>query len=60
AELRHVEWPGRFGRVVIEDLVEQEEGMVALAYHAPSVAEQLDTTAEELRAVLEGRSGVVM
>jgi hypothetical protein len=60
AELRRVEWPGRFGRVVIDDLVEQEEGMVALAYHAPSVAEQLDTTSEELRVVLEGLAGVVM
>jgi hypothetical protein len=60
AELGRVEWPGLFGPVVIEGLAEQEESVVALTYHAPSVAERLDTTAEELRAVLERLSGVVM
>jgi hypothetical protein len=59
-ELGRVEWPGRYGRVVIEDLREQEESVVAITDHAPSVAAQLDTTAEELRAVLERLSGVVM
>jgi hypothetical protein len=60
AELARLEWPGLFGSVVIEGLAEQEESVVALTYHAPTVAERLDTTAEELRAVLEGVSGVVM
>ena len=60
AELARVEWPGLFGPVVIEGLAEQEQAVVALTYHAPSVAERLDTTAEELRAVLEGLECVVM
>ncbi|WNG33081.1 hypothetical protein F0U61_05180 [Archangium violaceum] len=60
AELGRLAWPGRFGRVVIEDFAEEPESVVALTYHAPSVAERLDTTAEELRAVLEGLACVVM
>ncbi|HYO59964.1 hypothetical protein [Archangium sp.] len=60
AELTRVEWPGHFGPVVIDGLAEQEESVVALTYHAPSVAERLGTTAEELQAVLERLSGVVM
>jgi hypothetical protein len=60
AELARVEWPGRYGPVVIEGLAEQEERVVAITDHAPSVAARLGTTAEELRAVLERLSGVVM
>ena len=60
AELARVEWPGRFGSVVIEGLAKQEESIVALTEHAPSVAAQLGTTTEDLRAVLERLSGVVM
>ena len=60
AELARLEWPGLFGPVVIEGLAEQEASVVALTYHAPTVAERLDTTAEELRTVLERISGVVM
>jgi hypothetical protein len=60
AELARVEWPGRFGRIVIEDLQEQEESIVAVTDHAPTLAERLGFTAEELRAVLEKIPGVVM
>jgi hypothetical protein len=60
AELARAEWPGGFGPVVIESLAEEEASVVALTYHAPSVAERLDTTAEALRAVLERLPGVVM
>jgi hypothetical protein len=60
AELARREWPGRYGSVVIEGLRKQEEGIVALTDHAPSVAAQLGTTAEELQAALEGLEGVVM
>ena len=60
AELGGLEWPGRFGGVVVEDLAEEDESVVAVTWHAPSVAERLDTTAEELRAVLEGLACVVM
>ena len=60
AELAREAWPGSFGPVIIEGLQGQEASVVALAYHAPSVAERRGTTAEELRAVLERVPGVVM
>lgn len=60
AELARETWPGSFGPVIIEGLAGQEASVVALTYHAPSVAERRDTTAEELRAVLERVPGVVM
>ena len=60
AELAREVWPGRFGPVTIEGLPGQEAAVVALTYHAPSVAERQGTTAEELRAVLERVPGVVM
>ncbi len=60
AELARREWPGRYGSVVIEGLRKQEESIVALTDHAPSVAAQLGTTAEELQAALEGLEGVIM
>jgi hypothetical protein len=46
--------------VIIEDLPGQEASVVALTYHAPSVAERRGTTAEELRSVLERLPGIVM
>ncbi|OJH36617.1 hypothetical protein [Cystobacter ferrugineus] len=52
-ELRGVPWPGRFGRIVIEHLHTQPAPTRALTYHAPSIAKELDTTEEELRAVIE-------
>ncbi|QRK11187.1 hypothetical protein JQX13_14590 [Archangium violaceum] len=52
-ELNSVQWPGRFGRVIIEDLHTEPVPTRALTYHAPSVAERMETTAEELRAVIE-------
>jgi len=60
AELGRLEWPGRFGRVIIDNLAGQPETSVAETHHAPTVAKLLDTTAEELRAVLEGLACVVM
>jgi hypothetical protein len=59
-ELARSKWPGLFGPVIVEGLLEQEESVVAVSYHAPSIAERLDTTAEDLRAVLETLPGVVM
>ncbi|WNG43640.1 pentapeptide repeat-containing protein [Archangium minus] len=52
-ELNSVQWPGRFGRVIIEELHTQPTPTRALTYHAPSVASRQETTEEELRAVLE-------
>ncbi|MGZ3458366.1 MAG: hypothetical protein ACXU86_07640 [Archangium sp.] len=59
AELGRHEWPGRFGNL-IEGLAKIPDGTVAVTWHAPTVAEKLGTTAEELRAALERVPGVVM
>ena len=59
AELGRHEWPGRFG-ILIEGLAKNPEGTVAETWHAPTVAERLDTTVEELHAALERVPGVVM
>jgi hypothetical protein len=60
AELRQNAWPGRVGRVTIEVVCESPTGTVAVTWHAPTVAEKMDTTVEELRAALERVPGVVM
>jgi hypothetical protein len=52
-ELLSAEWPGRFGLVVLKDVANDPPGTTALTYHAPSVAKRMDTTPEELRAVIE-------
>jgi hypothetical protein len=59
AELGRYEWPGRFGNL-IERLATIPEGTVAVTWHAPTVAERMDTTVEELRAALEKAPWVVM
>jgi hypothetical protein len=59
-ELRRHEWPGLFGQVIIKGLAKEPEGVVAETWHAPTIAEKLDTTAEELRAVMERLPCVVM
>jgi hypothetical protein len=60
AELGRREWLGLFGQVVIKGLAEEPEGVVAVTWHAPTIAEKLDTTAEEFRPVLERLPSVVM
>jgi hypothetical protein len=60
AELGRLEWPGLFGRVVVEGLGRQPASAVALTYHAPSVAKRLETTAEELRTVLDRLDCILM
>jgi len=52
-KLRSVEWPGIFGRIVIEDLHNDPVSTVAVTFHAPSIAKRNETTAEALRAVIE-------
>jgi hypothetical protein len=52
-ELCRVKWPGRIGRVLMEDLHAQPARTQALTEHAPSLAKQLGTTPEEIRAVIE-------
>jgi len=51
--LNSVPWPGRFGRVVIDDLADDPAGTRALTCFAPSEAKRYDTTPEALQAVLE-------
>ena len=58
-ELGRHEWPGRF-RILIEGLAKSPEGTVAETWHAPTIAEKLDMTAEEVRAALEKVPWVVM
>ncbi|WP_233261904.1 pentapeptide repeat-containing protein [Vitiosangium sp. GDMCC 1.1324] len=58
-ELNSVEWPGLFGSVVVKNLHTDPPSTVALTYHAPSVAKRFETTAEELKAVLEKLDGIV-
>ncbi|ATB44240.1 hypothetical protein CYFUS_009727 [Cystobacter fuscus] len=53
SELSSVRWPGRFGRVTVEELHTQPAPTKSLTYHAPSVAKRMETTPEELRAVIE-------
>jgi len=53
AELRDAQWPDLFGRVVIDKLPKQPPRTMALTEHAPTVARQLETTPEELKAVIE-------
>jgi hypothetical protein len=52
-ELRSVKWPGRFGSVVVDELHTQPPRTTALTEHSFTLAKQLDTTPEELRAVVE-------
>jgi hypothetical protein len=60
AELARHAWPGLVGQVTIKVVCESHKGTVAVTWHAPTVAEKLDTTVEELRAALEGVPGVVL
>jgi hypothetical protein len=52
-ELRRGKWPGMFGSVVVDELHGQPPSTVALTKYAPAVAKKLETTPEELRAVIE-------
>ncbi|HEX5749623.1 MAG TPA: hypothetical protein VFZ09_25560 [Archangium sp.] len=52
-QLNSIEWPGRFGLVVIEDLHTRPPSTRAITYHAPSIARRFETTPEALRAVVE-------
>jgi hypothetical protein len=52
-ELRSVKWPGLFGRITVDELHTQPAPTRSLTYHAPSIAKRMETTEEELRAVIE-------
>jgi uncharacterized protein YjbI with pentapeptide repeats len=53
AELRGARWPELFGGVVIDKFHRQPPRTSALTEHAPTIARQLDTTPEELKAAIE-------
>jgi hypothetical protein len=52
-ELLRVKWPGIFGDVVVNGIYKDPPTTMALTYHAPSIAKRMETTPEELRAVIE-------
>jgi hypothetical protein len=58
-ELGQQAWPGSFGSV-IKVVCDAPEGTVASTWHAPTVAESMDTTVEELRAALARGPWVLM
>jgi hypothetical protein len=51
-ELLRVKWPGRIGRVVIEDLHNHPPSTRALSFYAPAEAKRLAAPEEELRAII--------
>ncbi|OJH36589.1 pentapeptide repeat-containing protein [Cystobacter ferrugineus] len=51
--LRSATWPGRFGRIVIDDLANYPAGTRALTFYAPFQAKHFDITPEALQAVLQ-------
>lgn len=52
-ELKSVEWPGIFGPVVINKLDTKPYTTEALTYYAPTLAKEMETTPEALKAVIE-------
>lgn len=59
-ELRRVKWPGIFGEVVVAELAGEPRSTTGLTLYAPSVAKRMETTAEELRAVLKTIDCIVL
>ncbi|MCY1080975.1 hypothetical protein [Archangium lansingense] len=53
SELSRVKWPGRFGRVVVENLHKRPSATRSLTEYAPTIARQFETTPEEIKAVIE-------
>ncbi|WNG43031.1 hypothetical protein F0U60_02185 [Archangium minus] len=52
-ELRSVKWPGLVGDVIVDDLHTHPPQTRALTYYAPVLAERLEASLEEIRAVIE-------
>ncbi|HEX8825845.1 MAG TPA: pentapeptide repeat-containing protein [Archangium sp.] len=52
-ELNSVQWPGRFGAVVVENLSTEPPSTVAMTFFAPLMAKRFGTTEEELKAAIE-------
>ncbi|MCY1073553.1 hypothetical protein [Archangium lansingense] len=52
-ELRSVKWPGVHGDIIPDTLLQNPPATSALTYYAPAAARLLETTPEELKAVIE-------
>ncbi|EPX64094.1 hypothetical protein D187_005227 [Cystobacter fuscus DSM 2262] len=52
-ELRGAKWPGLVGDVLVGDLHAHPAPTRALTYYAPTLVERLESTPEQLRAVIE-------
>jgi hypothetical protein len=52
-ELRSVQWPGRFGQAVVENLHKNPPSTVAETFYAPADAKAFGFAAEELKPILE-------
>jgi hypothetical protein len=52
-ELRSVKWPGVYGEIIPDTLHKHPPSTKALTYYAPSIAKLLETTPDEIRAVIE-------
>ena len=53
SELRGLTWPGPMGELIRDMLPKHPPGTRALTYYAPSAAKLVQTTPEEVRAVIE-------
>lgn len=51
-ELNRVDWPGRIGPIIIEDLHTEPPDTRAVTLLAPALAKRYDTTEEDLRAAI--------
>ncbi|MFY0582462.1 hypothetical protein ACN28S_56630 [Cystobacter fuscus] len=51
--LRSATWPGRFGRIVIDDLANYPADTRALTFYAPAEAKYFDITPEALQDVIQ-------
>jgi hypothetical protein len=58
-ELRGVKWPGAYGDIIPDTLLKTPPSTKALTYYAPSAARLVETTPEELRAVIEKLDGII-
>jgi hypothetical protein len=53
SELRDLTWPGPLGELIRDMLPKHPPNTRALTYYAPSAAKLVETTPEEIRAVIE-------
>ena len=58
-ELQGLVWPGRYGDILRDILPKHPPHTRALTYYAPNAAKRLETTPEEIRAVIEKLDGIL-